>query len=855
MAISWRLLPATLYLVTKITVLGMFSHVNTDMSSTSPTTTDDSYVALYEYMADLKNDVKSVSQQQQDTLNVLIAVLQQQNNTQRQLAQFRQQQDETQRQLTQFKHQQDDVQRQLTEIRQLLEDLQDQSTQFKQQNDDTQRQLSLFISQHNDFQSRITTQLNRHQDQLDEHMQVLNITTEALQTQPDKVIGDYVQPTPMQTKQCSKFYAETTQQSSDEIGISTENLELQQLPIVSRIIALQHLILRLVNGRTYNEGRVEVFDNGEWGTICGETWANKEARVVCRQLGLPYENAEAKQRGRGSGNIHLNNIKCNGLEGSLWSCKRNQGSGNCITGDVGVICHFIRLVNGSNAYEGRVEVWRDGQWGTVCDVDWDDNDAQVVCRQLGLPYENAVAVKGNSFGPGTRKSLLHGVGCTGSEEGLLLCRLEESGRETCDHAGVICEPPIRLTNGERNKGEVEVYDNKIYWSIVCDDGNWNKYDAMVVCRQLGLPSENALAARASPGFRGYHISTLLKNVDCRGTEENIWSCEYTVEWSRHYRGCFYSTAVAVCQAIRLVNGSSMYDGRVEVWHKGQWGTVCDRDWDIDDAKVVCRQLGMSYENALVKTGAYFGEGTGPIWLDNVSCTGSEQNVTVCEHSEWGVADCDHSRDAGVVCESPIRLVNGSGNHEGRVEVWLDGQWGTVCDYAFDRDASKVVCRELGLPYQDPLAKNSTFFGEGTGQIWNEWLNCQGHEDSLLLCRHGQNKPCDHSDDAGVTCQLPIRLVDGRSTNEGRVEVWHNGQWGTVCDGGWDYNNVKVVCRQLGLSYENAEVKTGAYFGEGTGEIWLNDVTCTGSEETLWECEHTGWGPKNCNHSFDVGIVC
>ena len=821
----------------------MFSYVNADMSSTNPTTTDDSYVALYEYMADLKNDVKSVSQQQRDTLNVLTAILQQQSDTQRQFAQFRQQQDETQRQLTQFGQQQDETQRQLT--------------QFEHQQDDIQRQLTLFISQHNDFQSRITTQLNRHQDQLDEHLQVLNNTTEALQTQPEKVIGDDLQPTPMQTKQCSKFYAEATQRSSNEIGVFMENSELQQLPSVGRIIALQHLILRLVNGRNYNEGRVEVFDNGEWGTICGETWANKEARVVCRQLGLPYENAEAKLRGyfQGwSGNIHLNNIKCNGLEGSLWSCKRNQGTGNCDhSSDVGLICHFIQLVNGSNAYEGRVEVWRDGQWGTVCDVDWDENDAQVVCRQLGLPYENAVAVKGNSFGPGTRKSLLHGVGCTGAEEGLLLCRFEESGTETCDHAGVICKPPIRLADAEGNKGEVELWD-KYGWGNVCDDGNWNKYDAMVVCRQLGLPSENALAARTSFDYRGVHNNTLLTNLDCRGTEENIWSCEYTAEWNLYHHSC-RSSAVAVCQAIRLVNGSSMYDGRVEVWYKGQWGTVCDRDWDIDDAKVVCRQLGMSYENALIKTGTYFGEGTGPIWLDNVNCTGSEQNVTVCEHSEWGVADCDHSQDAGVVCESPIRLVNGSGSHEGRVEVWLDGQWGTVCDNGFHTDASKVVCRELGLPYQDPLAKNSAFFGQGTGQIWNEWLHCEGHEDSLLLCRNVQYKPCYHSDDAGVTCELPIRLVDGRSANEGRVEVWHNGQWGTVCDDGWDYNNVKVVCRQLGLSYGNAEVKTGAYFGEGTGQIWLNDVTCTGSEEKLWECEHTGWGPKNCNHSFDVGIVC
>ena len=460
----------------------MISHANADMTSTGPTTTEYSYIALYEYMADLKNDVKSVSQQQRDTLNILTAVLQQQTASQRQLTQFGQQQDETQRQLkqfrqqqddvqsqltrfgqqqnetqrqmTQFRQQQDDVQRQLTKIRQLEEDTQGQLTHLKQQHDDTQHQLTPFISQHNDFQSRVATQLNRQQDQLDEHLQVLNNITNALQTLSDKfIVENYLQPSLKETNPSDKVQTEETQQSSYKIGMSSETLELKQLPIVSRIIALQHLILRLVNGRTYNEGRVEVFDNGEWGTVCGETWADKEARVVCRQLGLPHENAEAKLRGyfdRGSGNIHLNNINCNGFEESLWSCKRNQGSGNCYhSSDVGVICHFIRLVNGSNVYEGRVEVWRDGQWGTVCDVDWDNNDAQVVCRQLGLPYENAVAVKGGSFGLGAGKSLLHRVGCMGSEGDLSLCRYKESGTKTCNHAGVICQPPINI--GRRRK--------------------------------------------------------------------------------------------------------------------------------------------------------------------------------------------------------------------------------------------------------------------------------------------------------------------------------------------------------------------------------------------------------------------
>ena len=401
------------------------------------------------------------------------------------------------------------------------------------------------------------------------------------------------------------------------------------------------------------------------------------------------------------------------------------------------------------------------------------------------------------------------------------------------------------------------------WGNVCDK-NWSKNDAMVVCKQLGLPTENVLAKPSTVPYRSLTSTgrIWLSDVHCRGTEDNLRSCGHR-GWQSSTRvpECDHTHfAVAVCQTIRLVNGSSMYDGRVEVWHRGQWGTVCDRDWDVVDAKVVCRQLGMSYENALVKTGAYFGDGTGPIWLDNVNCTGSEQNATVCEHSGWGVEDCDHSQDAGVVCESPLRLVSGSGNHEGRVEVWHSGQWGTVCQRSFNQYESQIVCRELGLPYYNPVVRYNAFFGEGTGPILLDAFDCQSHEDSLLLCKHSEwgavSSSCDHGDDVGVTCELPIRLVDGRSINEGRVEVWHNGQWGTVCESGWNYNNVKVVCRQLGLSYVNAEIKTGAYFDNGTRHVWLNDVVCTGSEENLWSCEHTKMGANtSCTHNFYVGVVC
>ena len=98
--------------------------------------------------------------------------------------------------------------------------------------------------------------------------------------------------------------------------------------------------------------------------------------------------------------------------------------------------------------------------------------------------------------------------------------------------------------------------------------------------------------------------------------------------------------------VRLVNGSTSSEGRVEVSNGGDWGTVCDNEWGIEEAKVVCRSMGYPYvPNPLVN----FGEGTGPIYLEDLSCVGDEHNLTECPNLNWGVHDCDHWEDVGVIC--------------------------------------------------------------------------------------------------------------------------------------------------------------------------------------------------------------
>ena len=103
--------------------------------------------------------------------------------------------------------------------------------------------------------------------------------------------------------------------------------------------------------------------------------------------------------------------------------------------------------------------------------------------------------------------------------------------------------------------------------------------------------------------------------------------------------------------------------------------------------------------------------------------------------------------------------------------------------------------------------------------------------------------------------VPVRLVEGNSYNEGRVEAYYNYQWGTVCDDGWDNTDAGVVCRQLGFGSTGTAIGS-AGFGEGSGSIWLSSVTCTGTESTLIRCGHLGVGvSKHCGHYEDAGVRC
>ncbi|XP_043093896.1 antigen WC1.1-like [Puntigrus tetrazona] len=628
-------------------------------------------------------------------------------------------------------------------------------------------------------------------------------------------------------------------------------------------------------------------------SVCESVFDQQDAEVVCRELdcGAPVQVLREAAFDKGDTQMWTQEIQCRGDESYISVCPTSSLKHNCThENTIRLSCSGysdLKLLDGPDICSGRVERQYFDKPGTVCDACWDMRAASVLCRQLNCGI--AVSVVGSDwFGEGSGEIWADVFDCDGNETKLSECFISSWSRAERSHrrdVGVICSDSslslhdglVRLSGERQCEGELEVFIHQVWRRVLLD--SWSLTESSVVCRQLGCGS--ALNFSGSSSSSPEHSHECVTGFQCSGSEAHLGNCS-----SPQTLNCSSTQQLSITclgrGSIRLVGSGGDCAGRLEVFHGGSWGTVCDDSWDIKDAHVVCRQLqcGVALSNQQVP--AWFGPGSGHIWLDEVECEGNETSLWSCSSPGWGQHDCNHKEDVGVVCSEfkEIRLTEGC---EGNVEVFYNGSWGNVCWNQMDRDTASLICQELNCGRSGVLSDSTSRVKSAPN--WMDEVTCRKHDSNLWQCPSlpwGQNY-CGEDEVAKITCSeepheslhdlhyltcftspssyqrqctnhVPLRLSGGKGRCSGRLEVYHNAVWGSVCDDQWDIRDAQVVCRQLGCGAA-LRADGNSVFGAGEGVVWMNRVECRGNEIHLWDCPLSLKNHTDCSHKEHAGLTC
>uniref|UniRef100_A0A1X7T6A2 Uncharacterized protein n=1 Tax=Amphimedon queenslandica TaxID=400682 RepID=A0A1X7T6A2_AMPQE len=614
-------------------------------------------------------------------------------------------------------------------------------------------------------------------------------------------------------------------------------------------------------------GRLEVCVNGVWGVICRDFFDDNDAAVACTQLGYSSIGSIAIKNSYYSGaiNIDIIDLNCTGGENNISNCPRNAliGQHTCTSNYyyAGVAC-YTSSVNYTNCttgqirlsgnIEGRVELCYSNVWYGVCGDSY-YSMGSVVCDSIG--YERDTEYRSNFVDLQDIPLYPYEFSCSSNDNSLFECSkyvascYSSSWYYYGDYAGVTCRDvcqngTIRLSgSGYPNIGMVELCISS-EWGTICRD-SFDTYDASVVCKQLGYsPYGSVLLHYYSPSAPEF-----IYDLNCTGSEERVLSCPFIVTGS--YSCSNYFDAAVICQVnttgnidltcsdgdVRLIGGINDAEGRIEMCYNNFWGQVCDSSWDTTDANVLCRQLGYQATGATAFRSSYFGNGPNPHLISNVYCRGYESSLLSCSYSfDQAARYCGDGAVAGAACleiknceNGAVRLVNThtDATNVGRVELCVENTWTTLCDESWDYKDAQVICRQLGfsvygaLPEYDCYTESHLSFGITE-------LNCTGDEDFLLNCSYSNAAlhNCQSHSDASVVCQRTayqanctngqVRLVDGITEDDGRVEICISQAWGR-----------------------------------------LYAVSCNGNETSIWDCLYSlsNTAGYSCSQSTKAVIKC
>ncbi|XP_050923558.1 scavenger receptor cysteine-rich type 1 protein M160-like, partial [Lates calcarifer] len=500
----------------------------------------------------------------------------------------------------------------------------------------------------------------------------------------------------------------------------------------------------------------------------------------------------------------------------------------------------VRLVNGTSLCSGRLEVkthQSNQWWSSVCKADFDLQDAEVVCRELGCGAPSVL--QGALYGEVEAPMWTKEFQCGGQESALLDCRSSGSARTTCSPGkavGLTCSEPFRLVGrASRCAGTLEMKLGE--WRPVADS-DWTLKDAAVVCRQLDCGTAVSYRSRKESSER----SVWRMSPRCVQSGYALKDCSSSSSSS--------SILEIICSdSVRLVNGTSLCSGRLEVkTHQSNqwWSSVCEADFDLQDAEVVCRELGCGAPSVL--QGALYGEVEAPVWTKEFQCGGQESALLDCRSSGSARTTCSPGKAVGLTCSEPVRLVGGASRCAGTLQV-KRGEWRPVDDSDWNLKDAAVVCRELdcGTAVSYRSRKKSS-----ERSAWSISSDCVQSGYALKDCSSSRSS----STILEIICSDSVRLVNGTSLCSGRLEVkthQSNQWWSSVCEADFDLQDAEVVCRELGCGAPS--VLQGALYGEVEAPMWTKEFQCGGQESALLDCRSSGSARTTCSPGKAVGLTC
>ncbi|XP_052829164.1 deleted in malignant brain tumors 1 protein isoform X2 [Octopus bimaculoides] len=643
---------------------------------------------------------------------------------------------------------------------------------------------------------------------------------------------------------------------------------------------------RLADGLSVSQGRMEVFFDGLWRSICKEIWTDKDVKVFCKSLGYKDGIVGYSKLKKTSNSLSVLGVySCNGDETSLLQCNNtwiHQGAKCKNTEEPKAVCYkSVRLTEGDNFSNGIVQIRRRGSWGTLCDLNWTKEDATVVCRELG--HGKGIPICCGVYGLHTWDNTLSQLSCTGNETTLDQCRqlppvsmcyYKEYAAVACFNGSMKTDYKLRIEGRTNHSGRISI----TYMSIngyICSD-NWDDKDAKVVCKMLGYSMGMAYhdyKAEWSPHSDGGPYWT--SDVNCTGNESKLDECQH-VGWGNvtsctntHVAGVYCYSGDKI--SYRLAGGRGDF-GRVEVYIDGEWGTFCSTFWDTREATVMCRQLG--YSSGEISTTPLHDRGTGPIWNNLFRCTGAESHMHECAHSGWKKVSpqhytCSaHKRDISIRCFATVRIADHISKEisRGPVVVYRNSNnWHLVCETGFNDLSARVVCHQLG--YMDGRAVCCSAYGKVKQAVdQSVTISCQPGDLSLTDCMG--RTTCNTTNYASAICfQNTTALEDSgytfslhpSSSGLGKIYVKHYNTTGFICPSHWDDVDAKVFCRSIsysnGIAYHhsNEDLHVNEY---KTGPYWISSVNCTGQEKALSECPFKARDSLgNCSSGLIAAVIC